>query len=134
MFLVLLPFPSALGQSPNNNGSALEPKQLVEDFHILRGALEQGHSGIYCYTSKADLDALFDKTEQALNRPMTPAEFYRLLAPVVAAVKCGHTDLAMPFDDVRAGPKSDKPLLPLQVRVLDGKVYVFRDLSSDKGA
>ena len=123
----------APGQGPDKKAVLIEPAKLVEDFRILRGALEQGHSGIYRYTSKADLTPLFDKTEKMLRSPMTPVDFYRLVAPVVAAIKCGHTDVAMPFDDIRGGPKSDKPLLPLQVRVLGGKIYMFRDLSSDKG-
>jgi hypothetical protein len=133
LFLVFQFCTNGLCQAPDKKIEPVEPKQLVEDFRILRGALEQGHSGIYRYTSKADLDTLFDQTEKSLNRPMTPVEFYRTVAPVVAAVKCGHTDVAMPFDDIRGGPKSDKPLLPLLVRVLGGKVFVFRDLSSEKG-
>jgi hypothetical protein len=131
--LGLLPCPYAKSQPPDKKAALIEPQQLIEDFRILRSALEEGHSGIYRYTSKPDLDAKFDQAEKVLNRAMTPVEFYRLVAPVVAAVKCGHTDVALPFDDVRAGPQAEKPLLPLQVRVLGDKVYIFRDFSNDKG-
>lgn len=31
------------------------PEKLLEDFKIMRSSLEEGHSGIYRYTSKAEL-------------------------------------------------------------------------------
>jgi hypothetical protein len=54
-------------------------------------------------------------------------EFYRVVAPIVAAVKCGHTGAGMP-QNLSLGQ-----ILPLSVRVLGGKVYVFRDLSAEGG-
>jgi len=110
-----------------------ESKQLVEDFHILRKALEDGHSGIYRYAPKVDLDALFEQTEKRLDRPMDCVDFYRIVAPVIAAVKCGHTAVLLP-EQLRSGPKSKKLILPLQVRVLEGRVYVLRDFSGDNNA
>ncbi len=96
-------------------------------------ALEEGHSGIYRYTPKPELYSIFDRAENSLNHPMTCVEFYRVVAPVVAAVKCGHTAVRLP-DALQTGPNSQTPILPLQVKVLDGKVYVLRDLSDDKDA
>src|SRR5947209_3975326 len=97
------------------------PEQLVEDFRILRTALEEAHSGIYRYTPKEAMDGIFDRAEKSLNRPMDALEFYRIVAPVVAAVKCGHTGVQAPAD------LPAQPILPLNVRLIDGKAYVFRD-------
>jgi C-terminal processing protease CtpA/Prc len=46
----------------------------------------------------------------------------------LAELKCGHTG-------VRVNPDLDKgkPVLPLLVRILDGKLYILRDLSNAKG-
>ena len=107
--------------SPLVFGQALEPALLKQDFQILRSALEEAHPGIYRYTPKPELDRIFDETAARLNRPMTPLELYRELAPAVAALKCGHTALGAP--DVTA------PLFPLEVRVLDNRLYVYRDFS-----
>ena len=74
----------------------LEPEKLLADFRIARQALEEGHSGIYRYTSKEELDRLFDQAEKSLTKPMSMLEFYRVLAPVVAAIKCGHTEVSLP--------------------------------------
>jgi hypothetical protein len=75
------------------------------------------------------LDRRFDQAEKALDRPMNVYEFYRIVAPVVAAIKCGHTGVRVPPEL----PKS-KPRLPLFVRVLDGRIYVLRDLSNAQSA
>src|SRR5262249_7941714 len=74
-------------------------------------------------------DKRFDEAAKALDRPMTVYEFYRIVAPVVAAIKCGHTG-------VRVNPDLAKGnvMLPLVVRVLDGKVYVLKDLSGGKNS
>jgi hypothetical protein len=106
----------------------LEPDKLRADFRIARQALEEGHSGIYRYTSKAELDRIFDQADKSLTRPMSVIAFYRVLAPVVAAVKCGHTGVSLPsgFTKNYTGKHG---VLPLKVRVLEGKIYVWRDFS-----
>ena len=129
----LLDLPSKpAGNQDASRPPVFTPPQLTEDFQILRKALEEGHSGIYRYTPKAELDAAFDKAEKSLSRPMTCVAFYRLVAPTVATVKCGHTAVALPLG-LETTPTSQRPIFPLQVKVLDGKIYVLRDFSSDKG-
>ncbi|HEV2689633.1 MAG TPA: S41 family peptidase [Bryobacteraceae bacterium] len=108
----------------------IEPKLLEEDLRIARGALETGHSGIYRYTPKAELDKTFDAMAKQISGPMTPMEFYRLLAPITGAIKCGHTAVNPPRDVQQATNRS-MPLFPLDVEVLAGRVYVYRDYSPD---
>src|SRR5262249_44147230 len=74
----------------------LEPEKLVADFRMARGALEEGHSGIYRSTSKEELDRIFDEAQKSLDKPLSVLEFYRVIVPVVAAIKCGHTGVALP--------------------------------------
>ena len=113
---------------PGVVGKKIEPDKLVVDFRLARQALEEGHSGIYRYTAREKLDGLFDVAEKSLNRPMNAVEFYRILAPVVAAIKCGHTGVGLPEEMQKAyGTKA--LLLPLQIRVLAGRIYILRDLS-----
>jgi hypothetical protein len=119
----------AAARAPAGPPDPVPPAKLRQDFRILRGALEEGHPGIYRYTSKPVLDRRFDQAEKALDRPMNIYEFYRIVAPVVAAIKCGHTGVRVSPDLTKG-----KPRLPLVVRVLDGKIYVLRDLSDDQGA
>src|SRR5713226_2498855 len=76
----------------------IEAPKLQEDLRILKSALEEGHPGIYRYTPKPDVDRAFAAAADQLNRPMTALEFYRVLAPTVAALKCGHTAMGVSQD------------------------------------
>jgi hypothetical protein len=103
------------------------PEKLRADFLVARQALEEGHGGIYRYTSKEQLDRVFDQADKSLTKPMNMLEFYRVLAPVVAAIKCGHTDVALPRELKNSSAANG--VLPVEARVLDDKPYVWRDLS-----
>src|SRR2546425_7306306 len=64
-----------------------EPGQRREDFQIARQSLEEGHPGLYRHTKKVELDRIFDEAEKSLNHPMDSYEFYRMMAPTIAAIK-----------------------------------------------
>src|SRR3954453_14394668 len=102
--------------------------QLRRDFQVLREALEEGHPGIYRFTPKSELDHVFDRAAKQLNRPMTAMDFYRLLAPVVARLKCGHTFLRP--SGLMEQRLADEPLIPIEIAILGGKLYVARDYSA----
>ena len=48
--------------------------ELREDFDLMRAALEEAHSGLYRYSTKAEMDRVFDAQRAKLNRPMTELE------------------------------------------------------------
>lgn len=124
LLLMVLLLPMQLCQSQ----AKFTREELRADFQVLRQALEEGHIGIYRYTNKAEMDRIFERGAQSLDRAMDGYEFYRIVAPVVAAIKCGHTRMQLP-DALRQELEKRLPLLPLQVRVLDGKVFVQRDFA-----
>ncbi len=102
-----------------------EPKQLQEDFRIARQSLEEGHPGLYRHIDKVELDRVFDQAAKSLNRPMDFYEFYRLVAPAIAAIKCGHTGVGI---STAIQEETDRlAWLPFDVKVLGGKAYIFRD-------
>jgi len=105
-----------------------EPHQLQEDFQIARRSLEEGHPGLYRQTKKVELDRIFDETEKSLNHPMDFYEFYRVMAPAIAAIKCGHTGISL-SPDVRKETEL-LPWLPFDVKVLGSKAYIFRDYAN----
>lgn len=123
--LSLLAFAATTGiQAPTL--PKIEPKLLQEDLQVARTALEEGHSGIYRYTPKSELDRAFDSVNEQLTQPMNALEFFRMLARVVAQIKCGHTSVRLPKD---IGEATDRtiPLFPFAVAVLGGEVYVTRE-------
>ena len=73
------------------------------------------------------MDRIFERAARSLDRPLDAAELYRVVAPAVAALKCGHTEVFLP-EAVREEIR--RQLLPLKVKVLDRKVYVLLDLAN----
>ncbi len=65
-------------------------KQLKDDFVLLKNALEEGHGGLYRYTSKEELDRQFESIFKNLDQPLTEVEFLRLLYPLIANINDGH--------------------------------------------
>ena len=66
--------------------------QLKSDFALFRRALEEAHAGLYRWTTKREMDAEFARAEARLSKPMTILQFRNVLARVLAAIKCGHTE------------------------------------------
>jgi len=103
-------------------GETIPPELLREDFQIMRHALEEAHGGIYRYTSKADMDRTFDRAYKSIDRPMTDLEFWWLVAPVVAHIKCGHTFIWFPTN-VQAELATTVLRFPLRTKVIHDRVH-----------
>jgi hypothetical protein len=108
--------------------SALEhlytAKELRNDFSQFRSIMEDKTVGLY--TDRTRLTAMLNEAEAALVQPMTELQFYRLLAPVVAELRCGHS-----FLSVSAGMEEhlhDEALFfPLGVRIFGDRLFVVED-------
>ncbi len=103
----------------------LTPAQLEEDLHVLRQSLEEGHPGIYRYTSKLQMNRAFGATGTHLAQPMTATQLWRSLVPIVGMVKCGHTALTL-SPEARTELTEHVPLLPIQIKDIGGRLYVQR--------
>jgi C-terminal processing protease CtpA/Prc len=103
---------------------------LREDFALLRRALEEAHAGLYRYSSKADIDRMFDDAAARLRGPMTELEFLRVLGPVVGGVNDGHTGWS-PSPGLSGYLGTQPILLPFALRFVDGRAYLFQDLSDE---
>lgn len=108
----------------------IEPARLADDLAILEAAMKEGPPAIYRYISKEDLDRRFRKVAAKIDHPMTEAQFYLLAAPLVAAAGHGHM-VSRLGRDTGAGIASRTALLPYSVRVIDGEVFIFRDVSDE---
>lgn len=115
------------GLGATQTPQGFEPKQLQEDFQIARKALEEAHSGIYRYVPKAELDRHFDAAAKSVNQPLDAWGFYRLLTPLVANLRCGHTAV-LPSPSLKREMERAL-LLPLDVKVLKERSRRFAEVS-----
>src|SRR5262245_4962891 len=77
------------------HAAGLTPDETQADFDLMRKALEEAHTGLYRYSTKSQMDRMFDAQRVKLNRPMTNVEFLAVVSETLAQIRCGHTG-AMP--------------------------------------
>ena len=103
------------------------PAQLLEDHQVLISALQELHPGLYRYLSKQEFDRLDKQLRLKLNKPMTEESYYRLVMPLIAQLKCGHTKWHRKDrpDDRYAFRQDD--LFPLKLYFAGGRAYVLKN-------
>ena len=113
---------TCIGQSSRT----ITKEQALEDLKIFQTSLKELHPNIYRYTSKADFDKEYKNVRGQIGETITIKQFYNLVAPIITMVRCGHTFGIVSLVDDKKG------LLPLDVKILDGKLFVLRNLSTNK--
>jgi C-terminal processing protease CtpA/Prc len=103
---------------------------LQQDFNILRGALEESHAGIYWYRTKAEMDKAFNAAYQSLDREMTELEYYRIIAPLISKIGCGHTWIATTEATQQKIWEHGK-VLPLKLKFIENEAYCLQNNSND---
>ncbi|WKN42087.1 S41 family peptidase [Tunicatimonas pelagia] len=104
-------------------------QQLLEDFTIFRQSLEESHPGLYWFNTKAEMDRCFDQHLTAINHPMTEREFFPILSELTAQVGCLHTTIAPSELTGEVYFTDSLRYFPLDLKILDGKGYVYRNVS-----
>ena len=96
-------------------------QQLQADFMQARKLLEDNHPALYDYTSKEDLDKLFDEYYNKIDEETKTADLYRYLSLILARVGCGHTKLWIPEAFWTNFPDG---FFPLQLSFLEENAFV----------
>jgi C-terminal processing protease CtpA/Prc len=109
----------------------LTQAQAQADFDLMRKALEEAHTGLYRYLTKAEMDRVFAAQRAKLNRAMTKVEFQAVLAETLAYIRCGHTGLTPDNETQTAVTNARK--FPLRMLV-EGRrlMVVFNDTPADR--
>ncbi len=100
----------------------LFPEAAREDLRIATDLLKQTHPEPYRYTSEEALQGLISSVYDSLERPVTVAQFRRLLLPIFHAIGDGGCQLLQPRVPAKAA------LLPLEVVVHGDVVLVSNEM------
>lgn len=104
---------------------AYSPAELGRDLDQFRRIVERKAVGLYA--DRPALAEALDKAEEAIARgPMGELEFFRLLAPALAALRCGHSFLD-PSRAAETAMREGGRFFPLEVRSLEGRLFVIAD-------
>jgi len=99
-----------------------------QDLQFLKAALISAHVGIDRYEPLTVIEQRFDSLLQTSDEPISRIDFMARIAAFNASIKSGH------LYTIASGRLKDEmlalPRLPLYLRILGGRLYVWHDVSS----
>jgi hypothetical protein len=107
------------------------PAELLQaDLDTLFIELERLHPGRDRFTPLEELDAAFGEARWSIDQPMDELAFSRLVAPLIASVRCGHTS-CRPSERLMEAMVGKVSQLPFTVRLIGDDVHVESVLAED---
>ncbi len=97
--------------------------ELKADLKYLKNKLESKHPGLHLYTSKSNMDQVFDSLENGISKPMTELEFYKHIAIISSIIKDGHT-IILPSPTNINFHYSMSHFLPYHFAILNHQLFI----------
>ncbi|WP_297514576.1 S41 family peptidase [Flavobacterium sp.] len=112
--------------------------QLQEDIDFIQKKLKRLYPHLHGYIAEQTLHHKFDSIRRVIQQPMTPKDFYFVIAPVIASVRQGHMSTSFPqLSLTRAQRKHLKgfgegPLSQVTSEWIGGEMVVLKNKSEHK--
>ena len=120
--LLLLNFSYCTSQEKKATEKTYQAALLRQDITQLENALIELHSGVDRHVPLKEIRNDFGKARTKVDHALTSFEFYRLIAPLVAGIQCGHTRI-IPSDELRSHFDSAVAFFPTPVKVSDNRLF-----------
>ena len=104
----------------------IEKERLLNDLELLYQGLDKFHSGMYWYTPKDSVDMAFLEVRNKITDDLNVLEFHKLIAPLVALSREGHTNIYRP-KLVKEKLNSEIKIFPLTVVFLGKELYSVKN-------
>ena len=105
------------------------PEELRADFAQMYRGLKSAHFDLHAFTPQRELDRSYARRLGQIDRPMNRFEAKVLFELFAAEVRMGHTRIDSPTAEWNAYRKGGGKGFPLQIRIVDGRTYVAKNLS-----
>ena len=128
IFLLLLLPNLVLAQSQLS--AEYQPEELIADFHVLKGELQLLHSGLNRYTTKSQMDSVFQSIEEQLTESMNSIKFFRAIKPILKYIGNGHTDI-IPSTAYHHALIHDLPRFPFIIDKVDEGLKILYNKSQN---
>ncbi len=103
---------------------------LQQDYTLLRNILEKKHPSLYWFTPKDSMNIYFEKYFSAISDSMTEQQFaWKILAPLVSKIKCGHTSVSMSKDYSKWVENKKFASFPLFMKIWNDTMLVMANLN-----
>lgn len=128
--VIIIPLFLIFRRNKNDHGSfdKINVRHLQNDFLILRKSLEEAHPGLYWYTSKEEMDRSFDSGRSLITSKMSDIDFFKLITPLIAKIKCVHTNIFPSKETAKISFDSIK-CFAANVKFIGRKAYISEDFS-----
>jgi hypothetical protein len=132
LFLLFLLFAKATYSQNFGEFPKIEKEKLQRDLDLLYQGLDKFHSGMYWYTSKDSVDIAFQNAKSKISTDLNVLEFHKIIAPLVALSREGHTSVFLPKEVKEETNKNENiRFLPLKVVFLGEKLYCIQNASNN---
>lgn len=128
--LFLLRF-EAVAQPGEKTERLYSIEELKADLSFYKSRLEKIHPNLHLYSSKQQIDHLFDSLLNLIDKPMTDLGFYRIISLSSSAVKDGHT-IILPDASTREFYNLNCKFLPYQLALIDNELYIQYTCTGDR--
>lgn len=91
--------------------------RLREDYKLLREILEKEHPSVYWYSTKGQMDSVFESEYGKIKDSMSNIAFRNVLARTVDALHCGHTSVSFPKKYEKYITRARLSLFPFGMRL-----------------
>lgn len=129
IILLMLMLPIVLvGQDSTAFTRKYAVETLQHDLDVLNATMRKCHPKYYAFTSKPEMDAHYENLKARINEPLDEFHFRVFVREAMAKVGCGHIGISAskPYEKALANVK--RSLLPLEVWILEERIYVRRFL------
>lgn len=110
-------------QTNNFDSTLFSISELQEDFNYWKRLLTDKHPILYHYNTPKAFNHYFDSIYRKIDRPMTKADFFRIIGPTSSFTKCAHNQVysgSAINDDIM----DHESLIPVNIEWFDGSAYV----------
>ncbi len=108
-------------------------QEVKDDLKYMYETLEKSNYDLYALVSKEEMDRAYHNLNNSISDSLTVLEIFRLFQPFVARVGMSHCDLGKPWGTyLNNYIKQGGTVFPLNLDVLQGKVYVKDNFSTNK--
>ena len=103
-------------------------KELYQDFDILKNTYIETKVGLW-YNTYSQLDSICKIQRSKIKDGMYPLDFYKIIAPITAFTKEGHSSLGLSKSTKSYFDKNAK-YLPFVIKIIDNKIYAINNLQN----
>jgi len=134
LFLTFLLLPSLLLLAQPNKG--FDPQQTItadsarRSITELMGEMAKKHPGFYRYTSRSEFAHFIDSSLAAIKGPMDQLQYFRTIKPLIAKVRCVHTNVSL-SGEYMDFLNQQQNMLPLDVYFIGEKAYISKNYSGN---